>query len=96
MLFNDMPFSKPFIVKMHGGLEHKFLNAYDALDFLENEWPVRTGPFYEAAMRACCETLSGTGSILAARVALMAACFEAGFEPLCDGDESSLAATRTA
>lgn len=96
MLLNDMPFLRPFIVKMHGGLEHKFLNAYDALDFLENEWPMRAGPFYEAAVRACRETLAGTGSVMAARAALVAACFEAGFEPLCDGEQLPLTSIRTA
>ncbi len=82
MLLNDMPFAQPFIVRMHCGLERKFLNTYDALDFLENEWPVRAGTCYRLALDCCRAALSGTGSVLAARNALAEACLEAGFMPL--------------
>lgn len=91
MLLNDMPFPHPFIVRMHCGLERKFLNAYDALDFLENEWPMRAGAFYRQALEACRAALSGTGSILTARSALAEACLEAGFIPL--SETTQLAAT---
>jgi hypothetical protein len=96
MILKEMPFARPFIVRMQCGLERIFLNAYDALDFLENEWPMRAGPFYEQAMDACRAALSGTGSILVARSALAAACIEAGYIPLSESEPFERAATRAA
>ncbi len=78
----EMPFSRPFSVRMPSGLERIFLNAYDALDFLENEWPIRIGPCYSAAVLACQATLKGYGSCRRAREALLDACLEAGLEPI--------------
>jgi hypothetical protein len=96
MLLKDMPFARPFIVRMQCGLERIFLNTYDALDFLENEWPMRAGPSYGRAIEACRAALSGTGSILAARACLVEACIEAGFEPLIEGEVNQPAAIRAA
>lgn len=78
----EMPFSRPFSVRMPSGLERIFLNAYDALDFLENEWPIRSGPCHSAAISACQATLKGYGSCRRAREALFDACLEAGLEPI--------------
>lgn len=78
----EMPFSRPFSVRMPSGLERIFLNAYDALDFLENEWPARSGPFHAAAVSACQATLKGYGSCRRASEALFDACVEAGLEPM--------------
>ncbi|MBB4064847.1 DUF982 domain-containing protein [Gellertiella hungarica] len=81
MTFIEMPFDQPFRIELQGGLERIFLNAYDALDFLENEWPIRTGLFYERAIAACRDALEGRGTCRAARAALMLACREAGLRP---------------
>lgn len=78
----EMPFSRPFSVRMPSGLERIFMNAYDALDFLENEWPNRSGPCYAAAVLACQATLKGYGSCRRAREALIDACLEACLEPI--------------
>lgn len=92
MLLNDMPFAHPFIVRMQCGLERKFLNAYDALDFLENEWPMRAGACYRQALDACRAALSGTGSIVTARSALADACVEAGLMLVSDVPRQDAAA----
>lgn len=96
MILKEMPFASPFIVRMQCGLDRIFLNAYDALDFLENEWPIGAGPFYQQAMDACRAALSGNGSILVARSALAAACIEVGFTPLNESEPFGTAATRAA
>lgn len=80
MNFIEMPFARPFVVRMQCGLDRVFLNVYDALDFLENEWPMRSGECYERALTFCREALAGIRSSRTARVALLAACREAGLE----------------
>ncbi|TGR35837.1 DUF982 domain-containing protein, partial [bacterium M00.F.Ca.ET.199.01.1.1] len=35
----EVLFRAPVRVRMQCGLERSFLSVYDALDFLENEWP---------------------------------------------------------
>ena len=77
----EMPFDKPIAVTLQGGLEHIFQNVYDTLDFLENEWPLRTGPCYQAAIAACRDALGGSRSARFTRTALLAACQEAGLVP---------------
>ena len=96
MLLRDMPFARPFVVRMQCGLERKFLNTYDALDFLENEWPMRAGPSYGRAIEACRAALSGSGSTPAARACLVEACIEAGLELLTDAEAGAPAAIRAA
>lgn len=82
MNFSEMPFAHPFVVRMQCGLDRVFLNVYDALDFLENEWPLRSGECYQRALTTCRQALEGKRSSRTARVALLAACREAGLEPL--------------
>ena len=82
MNFIEMPFARPFVVRMQCGLDRVFLNVYDALDFLENEWPMRSGDCYERALTLCREALAGLRSSRTARAALLAACREAGLEPI--------------
>lgn len=85
MTLNAMPFAQPFRVEMQGGLERIFLNVYDALDFLENEWPIRSGRAYEQALSACRAALENGSSCLHARIALMEACREAGLSCVSQG-----------
>ncbi len=82
MTLNAMPFAQPLRVKLQGGLERIFLTVYDALDFLENEWPLRSGAAYERAIAVCRHALEGRANGRAARVALISACREAGVTPL--------------
>lgn len=82
MNFIEMPFAHPFVVRMQSGLDRVFLNVYDALDFLENEWPLRSGACYDRALSLCREALAGARSSRSARLALIAACREAGLEPV--------------
>lgn len=78
MTLNAMPFAPPFRVELQGGLERIFLNVYDALDFLENEWPIRSGAAYQRALEACRNALEDGETCTAARFALLDACEEAG------------------
>lgn len=87
MTMNAMPFASPFRVHFPGGLEHLFLNVYDALDFLENEWPIRGGRDYERARLTCQAALDGRESSVSARNAVLDACREAG---LCCGGEKGM------
>nr|WP_316654097.1 DUF982 domain-containing protein [uncultured Gellertiella sp.] len=63
-------------------MEHTFINAYDALDFLENEWPLRTGTSYAHAVAVLGDVLAGRRASRAARSALISACHEAGLTPV--------------
>jgi len=59
-------------------LERTFTGAYDALDFLENEWPLRHGERHQRAVKTCRGALNGTTPRIVAREAFVAACLEAG------------------
>lgn len=96
MTMTAMPFAKPFRVELQGGLERMFLNTYDALDFLENEWPIRSGEAYERALCACRNALLGKENCRTARAALIAACHEAGLRPLVGRREGEITRSRAA
>ncbi|RVN24645.1 DUF982 domain-containing protein, partial [Sinorhizobium meliloti] len=49
MLLNEIPWTIPLTVRLSNGLTHTFASVYEALDFLENEWPLRKGERYERA-----------------------------------------------
>ena len=55
-----------------------FSSVYEALDFLENEWPVKTGNRYKNAVASCRGALNRTTPVGVARDAFVAACYEAG------------------
>lgn len=74
----DIPWHQPIKVKLQNGTERRFRGAYDALDFLENEWPVRKGPHYENTIGLCRAALNRTISTEVAREAFIASCLEAG------------------
>jgi|GEM_PF-759553 len=74
----DLPWRAPVNVRLQCGLERTFLSVYDALDFLENEWPLRRGERYERAVRKCRAALRRLVPKEVAREAFIAACFEAG------------------
>lgn len=78
MRIPDLPWSNPLSVRLQNGTYHLFKSPYDALDFLENEWPLRHGRNYERAVRLCRSALERTTPLAVGREAFVAACLEAG------------------
>ncbi|MGF6175065.1 DUF982 domain-containing protein [Ensifer sp. 4252] len=77
MFIAEMPWSVPLTVRFHNGTSHIFSSVFDALDFLENEWPLRRGQRYERAVKTCRGALHRTTPVAVAREAFIAACLEA-------------------
>lgn len=73
--------SKPVAVKLQNGLDHTFHSVEDALDFLENEWPIKHGSHRQRAAGLCKGALNRQVSPEAAREAFISACFEANMPP---------------
>ncbi|KQW67385.1 DUF982 domain-containing protein [Ensifer sp. Root127] len=78
MFIAEMPWSVPLLVKFQNGTHHVFSSVYEALDFLENEWPLSRGQRYERAVRTCRGALQRATPVAVAREAFIAACLEAG------------------
>ncbi|WP_086999861.1 DUF982 domain-containing protein [Rhizobium sullae] len=78
MPLNDVPWTRPVRIRLQCGLDRTFTGVYDALDFLENEWPLRHGERHQRAVKTCRSALSGTIPAVIAREAFVAACLEAG------------------
>ncbi|WP_457584784.1 DUF982 domain-containing protein [Ensifer canadensis] len=78
MFIAEMPWSVPLSVRLQNGTHHVFSSVYEALDFLENEWPLRRGERYGRAIKACRGALHRTTPVAVAREAFIAACLEAG------------------
>ncbi|WP_337184357.1 DUF982 domain-containing protein [Shinella sp.] len=74
----DLPWSVPLRVRLQCGVERTFSSVYEAVDFLENEWPLRNGAWYERAIGLCRDALSRLAPAALAREAFAAACLEAG------------------
>ncbi|MDR6759496.1 hypothetical protein J2Y48_004812 [Mycoplana sp. BE70] len=74
----DLTWSVPLNVRLQNGIHHIFSGPYEALDFLENEWPLRRGQKYERALRLCRGALNLATPLAVAREAFVAACLEAG------------------
>jgi hypothetical protein len=55
--------------------------AYDALEFLENEWPLKHGTYHERAISRCRGALQELVSANTALEAFVDACLEAGMPP---------------
>lgn len=75
---HHVSFRAPVRARLQCGLERTFLSVYDALDLLENEWPLRRGDRYTKAVEQCRAALSWTLPSEVARDAFIAACLEAG------------------
>ena len=91
MPLNDFPWTRPVKINLQCGLERSFIGVYDALDFLENEWPLRHGKRYKRAVKTCRDTLNGAIPAVIAREAFIAACLEAGMSAaMAPAKESSL------
>ncbi len=74
----DMPFRVPVTIRLQSGLERCFRTVYDALDFLENEWPLKRGERYDRAVRRARAALNRMAPTEVAREAFISACLEAG------------------
>ncbi|ASY65162.1 hypothetical protein SJ05684_b41800 (plasmid) [Sinorhizobium sojae CCBAU 05684] len=78
MLLNEIPWTIPLTVRLANGLTRTFTSVYEAVDFLENEWPLRKGERYERAVRTCRRALNRMTPAAVAREAFVSACLEAG------------------
>jgi hypothetical protein len=74
----DIPWSQPLKVTLRAGMDRTFVSVYEALDFMENEWPLKDGEYYDRAVLACRRGLTGVVPTELAREAFIAACLEAG------------------
>lgn len=74
----------PVRVKLQCGLERAFSCLYDALDFLENEWPSRGGVLHRRAISQCSQALGRTLPVAIARETFIFACLEAGMPAVGD------------
>lgn len=73
----EMPFRAPVDIRLPNGLEHSFRSVYDALDFLENEWPLKHGAGYDRAVHKCRAVLKQLAPVELARETFITACLEA-------------------
>lgn len=78
MTIRDVPWTHPLKVTLRSGLERTFGSVYEALDFLEHEWPLKRGARYERAVFSCRRALNRMTPAAVAREAFIAACLEAG------------------
>lgn len=78
MSIYDLYWTKPVEIKMQCGLTRSFRHPYDALDFLECEWPTRHGPAYRRAVLWCGQSLETEQLAGLARCSFMTAAREAG------------------
>lgn len=74
----DITWSQPVKVTLRAGMDRTFGSVYEALDFLENEWPQKRAECYDRAVFACRRGLNGVAPTELAREAFIAACLEAG------------------
>lgn len=72
----NVPWRMPLWVTLQNGMRRQFCSVYDALDFLEYEWPVH-GPRHARAVQACRQALQYPQYSEAARNCFVAACIEA-------------------
>ncbi|MBP1885060.1 hypothetical protein J2Z50_003350 [Ensifer mexicanus] len=72
----EMPWRAPVWVTLQNGMKRQFCGPYDALDFLENEWP-RQGMPHARAVQVCREALHHSEYANSARNCFIAACVEA-------------------
>lgn len=59
MIRRDIPWGQPLKVTLHAGMDRTFGSVYEALDFLENEWPQKRAECYDRAVFVCRRGLNG-------------------------------------
>jgi len=77
MRLAELCWSQPIEVRLQDGLPRTFNSVNDALDFLENEWPVRSGLHYHQAVTLCRSAEGRFTSPEIARDAFIGACIAA-------------------
>ncbi|QLF68410.1 DUF982 domain-containing protein [Peteryoungia desertarenae] len=80
MTEDEFNWAKPVELTLPSGITRRFCNAYDALDFLDAEWPTRRGAAYERAIRLCRNALRSDKAAELSRIGFIAAAMEAGLE----------------
>ncbi len=78
MAIADIQWRHPLKVTLQSGLICKFDSVYEALGFLEKEWPLKRGEHHDRALVMCRRTLARMTPPTLAREAFAAACREAG------------------
>ena len=73
---------EPVEIRLQSGLTRTFREAFDALYFLEEEWPTRHGVAYERARRWCRLAIETDEAANVARKTFVAAARQAGM--LCE------------
>lgn len=74
----DTYWKKPVHLVLQSGLARSFRHPYDALDFLEYEWPTRRGAARRQAIVWCLRAIEAAHVGELARRAFMKAAHEAG------------------
>jgi hypothetical protein len=74
----EIYFTTPLYVRFFNGTARTFQGVHDALDFLENEWPLGNGERYKRACDKCRAALQFRTPAHVAREAFAAACLVAG------------------
>lgn len=85
MTIRDIPWTVPFNVRLQDGLERRFRSVGEALDFLQNEWPLKRGERHQRAVSVCQRALKKMVPPAVARECFIAACLEAGLAATLSG-----------
>jgi hypothetical protein len=78
MTITDVLWTVPLKVRLQNGLERTFRSVYEALDFLEHEWPLKRGERHQRAVSVCRRALNCMVPPVVAQESFIAACLEAG------------------
>jgi hypothetical protein len=72
----EIPWRAPLAVTLQSGIQRRFCGPYDALDFLEHEWPIH-GSRYKRAVSDCRAAISRAQNPDISRASFIGACVEA-------------------
>ncbi len=86
----------PVEIRLQSGLNRTFREAFDALYFLEEEWPTRHGAAYDRARRWCRLAIETDQAADVARKAFIAAARQAGMLAAESPKDADPVPTRTA
>lgn len=87
---------EPVEIRLQSGLNRTFREAFDAVYFLEEEWPTRHGAAYDRARRWCRLAIETDQAAEVARKAFIAAARQAGMLPDERAESAQQAPTRSA
>lgn len=92
-MIRDVYWAIPLQVIMQNGLPRTFESIYEALDFLEEEWPIKYGEEHWRAICECRSALNRQTPAAAAREAFLSACKEAAM-PVVHADRTHMSFAR--